>query len=272
MEINLQEIEQWLLKKGLEMAAAVICLFIIWRLIDLATAFLKKKLEDKVDNKAMLSLGYSFVNIGLKVYLVVALVGFLGVQTASLVAALGSIGIAIALALQGSLSNVASGILIVWIRPFKMGDFVQIEGETGCVESIDLFTTTLVMPKQKRVIIPNASIANGVVTNYTEKGRIRCEVDLGIAYDADLKLAKTVLLEMLQDHPKVLVDPQPEILVSALGESSVDLILRSYCTPLDYWDVYFQTTELAKLTLDAHDIEIPFPQRVVHLAQNDAQQ
>ncbi|MDP2670349.1 MAG: mechanosensitive ion channel [bacterium] len=155
-------------------------------------------------------------------------------------------------------------MLILFFKPYIIGDFIMAQGEKGTVEEINIFTTRLVTPERKEAIIPNGKIVDGNIINMTREGKIRVDISVGISYGADIDEAREVLLHVPRDHPLVLDDPVPSVLVNALGDSSVNLIVRSFCLPSDYRDVYFQVTEQCKKALDAAKITIPFPQRVIH--------
>jgi small conductance mechanosensitive channel len=199
---------------------------------------------------------------GLKIFLIIMVISKLGVETTSFAAILAAAGLAVGLALQGSLSNFAGGVLIMIFKPYKIGDLVEAQGVLGNVKEIEIFTTKLITPQNKLAIVPNGAMANGNIINYTAEGKIRVDTTVGIGYGEDMKKAKEVLLEMLIANPKVLKDPAPSVNVEALADSSVNLAVRPYCKPEDYWDVYFATIEGSKLALDKAKIEIPYPHEV----------
>ena len=166
------------------------------------------------------------------------------------------------LGLQGSLANFAGGVLIMIFKPFKLGDLVEAQGEIGVVKEIEIFTTKLTGLSNKEIIIPNASLSNGNIINYTTEGTRRVDLVIGVSYDADIKKTKEVLLNVLTSHPKVLKDPAPGVTVSELADSSVNFAVRPWCKTEHYWDVYFEVTENVKLELDKAGIEIPYPHQV----------
>ncbi|MEM9687364.1 MAG: mechanosensitive ion channel domain-containing protein, partial [Bacteroidota bacterium] len=190
-----------------------------------------------------------------------------GVKTASFAVIIGAAGLAIGLALQGSLSNFAGGVLIMVFRPFKIGDLVEAQGELGNVKEIQIFTTTLVTPDNKTAIIPNGALSNGNIVNYSAEGKIRVDLIVGISYGSDIKKAREVLMTVMEEDDKVLADPAPGVFVAELADSAVNLAVRPYTTVEDYWDVYFGILEKCKMALDAAQIEIPFPQRDVHIKE-----
>ncbi|MBC2843463.1 mechanosensitive ion channel family protein [Winogradskyella flava] len=198
----------------------------------------------------------------LKVVLIIVVLGTMGVETTSFAAVIAAAGLAIGLALQGSLGNFAGGVLIMIFKPFKIGDLIEAQGELGVVKEIEIFTTKLNTPTNKEVIIPNGALSNGNIVNYSTEGKLRVDLTFGVSYDADIKQTKEVLMNVLTSNPKVLKDPSPTVNVSELADSSVNFAVRPWCTVADYWDVYFETHENAKIALDAAGIEIPYPHAV----------
>ncbi len=198
----------------------------------------------------------------LKILLIVSILGTLGIETTSFAAILAAAGLAVGMALQGSLANFAGGVLLMIFKPIKIGDLIEAQGELGVVKEIEIFTTKIVSPTNKEIIIPNATLSNGNITNYSTEGKLRVDLTIGVSYDADIKQTKAVLLKVLTDNPKVLKDPAPSVNVSELADSSVNFAVRPYATVADYWDVYFGTVEQCKLALDAAGIEIPYPHSV----------
>jgi small conductance mechanosensitive channel len=198
----------------------------------------------------------------LKVLLVLAILANLGVETTSFAAVLAAAGLAIGLALQGSLGNFAGGVLIMIFKPFKIGDLIEAQGEIGVVKEIEIFTTKLLAPSNKLVIIPNAALSNGNIINYSEEGTRQVRLTIGVSYDADIKQTKDVLMNVLTSQDLVLSDPAPTVDVAALGDSSVDFAVRPWTNTDDYWTVYFNTLEKVKIALDEAGIEIPYPHSV----------
>ena len=198
----------------------------------------------------------------LKILLFVTVIAKLGVATTSFAAIIGAAGLAIGLALQGSLSNFAGGALIMIFKPFKVGDLIEAQGELGVVKEIQIFTTQINAPTNKLIIIPNGALSNGNITNYSAEGILRVDLTMGVSYDADIKQTKDVLMSVLTNHPKVIKDPAPTVNVSELADSSVNFAVRPWCDVAHYWDVYFDVTEGCKEALDAAGIEIPYPHAV----------
>jgi len=199
---------------------------------------------------------------GLKILLIITLLGTLGVPTTSFAAVIAAAGLAIGLALQGSLGNFAGGVLIMIFKPFKIGDVIEAQGEIGAVKQIEIFTTKLIGLSNKEIIIPNGALSNGNIINYTTEGTRRVDLVFGVSYDSNIKITKEVLMAVLKTHPKVLQTPEPTVNVLALADSSVNFAVRPWCNAEDYWSVYFEVTENVKEALDAAGIEIPYPHQV----------
>lgn len=191
---------------------------------------------------------------------VITAIGQLGVETTSLAAILAAAGLAIGLAFQSSLSNLASGVMIILFRPFKVGDYIEAAGVSGSVLEVNIFTTTLTSPDNKRIIVPNASITSGDITNYSAEATRRIDLVVGVSYGDDLKKVKTVLKEIVESEPRILKTPETTIAVSELADSSVNLVVRPWVKTPDYWPTRFDLTEAIKLRFDAEGISIPFPQ------------
>jgi len=198
----------------------------------------------------------------LKVVLVIVVVSSLGVDVTTFAAIIAAAGLAVGLALQGSLSNFAGGVLLMVFRPYKIGDLIEAQGVLGHVKVIEVFTTHLVTLDNKRVIVPNGPMANGNIVNYTSEGMIRVDTVIGVAYGEDIRETKKVLMGVLTGQEKVLQEPAPSVNVLELADSSVNYAVRGYCKPEHYWDVYFATYEGAKLALDEAGLEIPYPHQV----------
>lgn len=202
-------------------------------------------------------------------FFVVAALGQLGIQTTSFIAILGAAGLAIGLALQGSLANFAAGFLMIIFRPFKVGDYIEGAGTAGTVESIQIFTTLLKSPDNKTVIIPNAKLTADNIVNYTTKGTRRMDMVVGIGYDSDIDKAREILEELVTADDRILKDPAHKIAVVELADSSVNFVVRPWVNVSDYWDVWFDLTEKVKKRFDQAGISIPFPQRDVHVYQHN---
>ena len=196
---------------------------------------------------------------------IIAALGQLGVQTASFVAILGAAGLAVGFALQGSLANFAAGVLLILFRPFKAGDYVEAGGTAGVVKEISIFSTIMVTPDNKQVVVANNAIMGGNITNYSALPTRRVDLVVGVGYGSDLALVKKTLTELAAADDRILKDPETTIAVSELADSSVNLVFRPWVKTADYWGVYFDLTEKVKLKFDELGIEIPFPQMDVHV-------
>jgi len=204
----------------------------------------------------------NLTNWSLKIVLIIVVLGTLGVETTSFAAILAAAGLAIGLALQGSLANFAGGVLIMLFKPFKVGDTIQAQGELGTVKTIEIFTTKLKSPDNKEIIIPNGVLSNGNITNYTSHDTRRIDFTFGVGYDSNIKQTKELLMDQLTSHPKVLKEPEPVVSLNELADSSINFVVRPWVKTEDYWDVYFEINESIKEALDAAGIEIPYPHRV----------
>ena len=240
------------------LAILIIGLFIISLIIKMTKKVMRKRGVDETLQKFLANL----LGWILKILLFVSVVAKLGVETTSFAAILAAAGLAIGLALQGSLSNFAGGALIMIFKPFKVGDLIEAQGEIGAVKEIEIFTTKLIGLSNKEIIIPNGALSNGNILNYTSLETRRVDLVIGVSYDADIKQTKEVLMNVIKSHPKVLKNPEPTVNVSELADSSVNFAVRPWCKSADYWDVYFGITEACKLALDKVGIEIPYPHQV----------
>ena len=209
----------------------------------------------------------NLVRVALLAFVVIASLSQLGIQTAGFVAVIGAAGLAVGFALQGSLSNFASGVMLLVFRPVRVGDYVEAGGTAGSVMEIGIFTTVMHTPDNKKVIVPNAQVTGGTITNYSANATRRVDLVASIGYGDDIPKAKAVLERIVKAHELVLADPAPQVEVSALGESSVDIVVRPWVNTGDYWRVYFDLTQSIKTEFDREGISIPFPQRDVHLRQ-----
>lgn len=244
---------------------ALIVLLIGLRIISWIGKLMTKGMTKRGTDETLRPFIVNLVSWVLKAMLFISVIQMIGVATTSFVAVLGAAGLAIGLALQGTLGNFAGGALLLIFKPYKVGDLIEAQGHLGVVKEIQIFTTILLNPQNKTIILPNGAVSNGDITNYTREGKLRVDLTVGISYDSDIKKAKEVLMGVLQNDDKVLKEPAPFIGVSELGDSSVNLAVRPWATPENYWDVYFGIYEKSKNALDGGGITIPFPQMDVHL-------
>ncbi|MCG8613208.1 MAG: mechanosensitive ion channel [Pseudomonadales bacterium] len=238
----------------------IIGLWLINRLINL----LDKSMTGKVE-PTLLKFLHSLCSIGLKVLLLISVAAMVGIETTSFIAVLGAAGLAVGLALQGSLANFAGGALILFFKPFKVGDSIKAQGFAGVVREIQIFNTIITTFDNQRVIIPNALLSNGCLVNVNVESTRRVDMVFGISYDDDIKKAKEILNRLVEADERILKDPAPVIALSELADSSVNFAVRTWVKTPDYWAVYFAMHENVKLTFDAEDISIPYPQRDVHV-------
>ena len=250
---------------GIKVLAAAAILIIGRWLAKLLTAVIRRLLQSRDIAPMVVSFVCSIAYAALLAFVVIAALGQLGIQTASFVAVLAAAGLAIGLALQGSLSNFAAGFLIVLFRPFRVGHYVQAGGITGTISEIHIFTTTMTTPDNKQVIIPNSAITGGEIINYSANETRRVDLTIGVSYGDDLDKVRSVLTSLLEGDDRVLTEPAPMIVVSELADSSVNFAVRPWVKTEDYWSVYFDLTEAIKKRFDAEGISIPFPQSNVHL-------
>jgi len=207
----------------------------------------------------------NLVRMVLMVIVIIAAIGQVGIQTTSFIAIFGAAGLAVGLALQGSLSNFASGVLIVMFRPYKVGDFVEAAGIAGVVEQVQILTTVLRTGDNKQIIVPNGQIMDSIITNYSAKDTRRVDMVVGVSYDDDLDKVRATIDELIAADERILSDPAPTVAVSELGDSSVNFVVRPWVNTADYWGVMFDLTEAIKKRFDKEGISFPFPQQDVHL-------
>ncbi|WP_068829599.1 mechanosensitive ion channel family protein [Pseudomonas sp. BMS12] len=276
MEFNLEELiklsESWLpvvLEYSGKVTLALLTLLLGWWLINRVTRRLQRLMAGRRVDAALTSFIGSLANMGLKVLLLVSVASMVGISTASFIAVIGAAGLAIGLALQGSLSNFAGGVLILLFRPFRIGDWIEAQGVSGTVDSIQIFHTVLRTVDNKTVILPNGALSNGAIVNSSHQATRKVIFNIGVDYDADLQAAREVLLGLARDS-RVLTEPKPEVVVTSLGDSAITLSLRLWVNNGDYWGVMFMLNEGVRDGLRQAGIDIPFPQRVVRMVSAEA--
>ncbi len=261
----LQTAGSYLASSGIKLLMSLILLLVGWKLIKVLVRILEKgRLSSKVD-PTVLSFMKSFTAIALKVLLVITIMAILGVPMTSMIAVLGSAGLAIGLALQGSLTNLAGGVIILITKPFQVGDYVTIGTVEGTVKGINIFYTHLTTPDNKAIIIPNGTVTNATIVIGTALEKRRVDLSFTTSYDADVDQVKAVILKTACAHEKVLSDPKPLARLQQHGDSALTFICRVWVKTEDYWDVYFDLMEGIKKVFDAEGIEIPYPQLDVHM-------
>jgi small conductance mechanosensitive channel len=261
--------ETYIIPWGINIVMAIV-IYIIGKFIVgiLINVFGKVMARSKYDDM-LIEFVKAIVKAILMLFVIVASLDKLGVNTTSMVAIFGAAGLAIGLSLQGSLQNFAAGVMLLVFRPFKSGDFIDAGGEMGTVMNISIFTTILTTPDNKQIIVPNGKVYGGNITNFSANETRRVDMVVGISYDSDLRKAKQILNEMVAADERILSEPAPKVAVSELADSSVNFIVRPWVKSADLWDVKFDFTEAVKLRFDAEGITIPFPQMDVHVHKDN---
>ncbi len=270
-DLNINElVETYVIPWGINIIFAIL-IYVIGKIVVgiLVNLFGKVLARSKYDDM-LVDFLKAIIRAVLMLFVIVASLDQLGVDTTSLVAILGAAGLAIGLSLQGSLQNFASGVMLLVFRPFTRGDFVEAGGTSGVVKDITIFTTVMNTPDNKEVIVPNGAIYSGNITNYSAKETRRVDMVVGIDYGSDLKKAKEILNEMVKADERILADPAPTVAVSELADSSVNFVVRPWVKSADFWGVKFDFTEAVKVRFDKEGIGIPFPQMDVHVHKSDS--
>lgn len=266
-----QEIQaNWLpllLEYGSQTLFALVTLAIGWWLIGRVNKSLTAFLERRKADAMVVSFLNSLTLALLRILLLLSVAGMVGIQTTSFIALIGAAGLAVGLALQGSLANFAGGVLILFLRPFRAGDYIEAQGVGGTVESILIFHTLLRSADNKTIVLPNGALSNGSVVNYSRKPTRRVDINVGIGYNDDIKHARKILLELAAADERVLQDPAAVVYMTSLGESTVNLSLRMWTKSADFWGVFFTVQEQMKEAFDREGISFPFPQQTVYLNQ-----
>ncbi|TKD66655.1 mechanosensitive ion channel family protein [Flavobacterium sp. ASW18X] len=263
-EEHISKAIDWVWKLVPNIILAILLLVVGLWFVRLINKMVRKFFDKKDYDPTLESFLQSFISIVLKVLLFVLVVTQLGVKTSSLIAIIGAAGLAIGLALQGSLSNFAGGVLILLFKPFKIGDWISAQGVDGSVKEISIFNTKLNTFGNQLAIVPNGQLANGNIVNYSAEPIRRDNYTVGIGYGSNIKKAKDILLELCADDERILKEPKPEVYVAELADSSVNLSLRWWAKNENFWGAKFNLIEQSKLKFDEAGIEIPFPQRVIH--------
>lgn len=250
---------------GPKLVGAIITLLIgLWIIKILQKAVVKAfdKREMEPSLKGFLK---SMIGMLLKILLIVSVVGMLGVEMTSFIAILGAAGLAVGMALSGTLQNFAGGVMILLFKPFKVGDFISAQGHMGSVNEIQIFNTILKTPDNKTIIIPNGGLSTSSMTNFSTEPRRRVDFVFGIGYGDDVDKAKKVLLDLINQDSRILKDPEPFVAVTELGDSSVNIVVRVWAEAANYWGIYFSLNENVYKTFDKEGLNIPFPQMDVHI-------
>lgn len=267
--VDVNAVMEWLktdgVAFGIDLIAAIIILIVGRIAVGFVVRAIRLGMRKNGIDKTLETFICNLVKWALMIVVIIAAISQLGIHTTSFVAIFGAAGLAVGLALQGSLSNFAAGVLIVLFRPYKAGDWIEAAGIAGSVEQVQILTTVLRTGDNKRVIVPNSQIMNSVITNYSANDTRRIDLVIGVGYDDDLDKTRRVLEEIVAADERVLKEPAPQIAVSELGASSVDFVVRPWVSTPDYWGTRFDLTETIKKRFDQEGISIPYPQQDVHL-------
>ena len=269
IEFNWDQLLELIKTQGVDLAINIvvaIAIFYVGKLVvRLVVRGLRKVMRRQEIDKTLETFVCNLVRIALMVVVIIAAIGQLGIETTSFIAIFGAAGLAVGLALQGSLSNFAAGVLIVLFRPYRVGDFIEAAGINGTVEQVQILTTVLKTGDNKQVIVPNGQIMDSIITNFSANDTRRVDMVIGVSYDDDLDKVRATLQELIAAEERILDDPAPTIAVSALADSSVNFVVRPWVRTSDYWGVMFGLTEAIKKRFDDEGITFPFPQQEVHL-------
>ena len=262
---GLVEVKYFIAMYGLKLFWALVILIVGRKVVNYLVRLIRRVLAARKADETLIAFGGSALQFLLMAVVLIASLQQLGFATSSLVAILGALGLAVGLALQGNLSNLAAGVMILFFKPFRLGHLIETNGTIATVEAISIINTTLKCADGRVVILPNNSVFNSKITNYSLKEVMRADLMIGIGYGDDIKKAKEVLADIVANYPKALAEPAPQFLVSELGDSSVNLAVRVHVNNADYWSSKAELTELIKLRFDEEGINIPYPQRDIHM-------
>ena len=265
MELDANKYLDLLIEYGPKVVGVLVALFVAWIVAGWLERAVRKTLEKRDFDATLTRFFAKLTRYVILIGVVLGCLGVFGIQTASFAAVLAAAGFAVGLAFQGTLGNFSAGVMLLVFRPFKVGDFVEVNGETGTCEHIDLFTCEFRTLDNKKLIIPNGAVFGSTITNSTGYDTRRVDVDIGAEYSASIDATRSALEKAASSIPKMLQDPAPQVFLKSLGASSVDWQVRIWCKTEDFWDVYQATTQASKAALDAAGIGIPFPQHDVHL-------
>lgn len=261
----LNTIVQWATSTGVKVVIALLILFVSFKIINVIARKIEKRGNNKkADKTIMKTLAYIF-KLGCKILVVICLIGYLGIDTSGLTALVASLGVCVGLAVNGALSNLAGGVMIILTRPFKIDDYIEAQGHSGTVIDIHITNTKLLTPDNKVIYLPNGNLSSGDIVNYSEKDLRRVDFSFSIGYGDDFEKAKDVIKGICENHELVLKDPAVFVRVQEHGASSINITARAWTKSADYWTVYFDITEAVKKAFDAEGIEIPFNQLDVNI-------
>lgn len=261
----MEQLQGFIVEYGMKLLGAVIALVIGLWIINVLVARLNDVMKRREMDPSLVPFIRSVLSIVLKVALIISVAGMVGIEMTSFVAILGAAGLAVGLAMQGTLQNFASGVMILLFKPYKVGDYIEAAGHAGTVREIQIFNTIMNTPDNKIIIIPNGGLANSSMTNYSTMPTRRVDFSFGIGYDDDFEKAKGVIRDIIEKDDRILKDPAPFVRVGALADSSVNITTRVWVDAPKYWDVHFDMIESVKRRFDEEKISIPYPQMDVHL-------
>lgn len=265
LEKFLNSIFQWISTEGVKLVFGLFLFWIGWKLSKRVVNLISKAFRRRNVDETVASFLDTFIDVVLKGIIIFLFLEYVGIKTTGIAAVFASAGVAIGLALQGSLSNFAGGVIILLIRPFSVGDYVEGGGHTGIIEKIGMFYTHMVTTDNKLILIPNGTLSNGSIVNYSAKELRRVDLKFGVGYEQDILKVKRVLSNIVENHELILKTPEPFIALSEHGDSSINFIVRAWVNNSDYWKVYFDLLESVKIEFDNEEISIPYPQMDVHL-------
>ncbi len=262
-------VDKFVLPWGIRLLLAVAIFYVGRMVVAGVSGLVRRLLQSRGVDDILVGFLVAILRWALLLFVIIAALSQLGINTNSLVAVLGAAGLAIGLSLQSSLSNFAAGVMLIMFRPFRKGDFVEAGGATGIIEHINIFTTTMTTADNKEVIVPNGAIITGTITNYSARATRRVDMVFSVSYGDDLPRAKQLLQEILAGDARILKDPAPVVAVGALGESGVNFLVRPWTSTADYWAVLWDTTEAVKMRFAEAGLAIPYPQVDVHLNRSE---
>lgn len=262
----------WVLTDGVKLVIGLIVLSIGWKLIKKLIKIMNVLMDKNNVDKTLRNFLDALVEVVLRVVLIMVVLEFVGIKATGIAAIFASAGLAIGLALQGSLSNFAGGVIILLIRPFNVGDYIEGAGHSGTVEKISIFYTCLVTPDNKQILIPNGSLANDSIVNYSSKDTRRVDIVFGVSYDDDIFKVKRILTQVVEANELILKNPEPFISINEHGASSINFVVRAWCKTSDYWTVYFDLLEKVMVRFNEENITIPYPQVDLHLKDGKLQE
>ena len=269
LEQFLNKIINWATTEGIKLIIGLLLLWIGWKLAKKVVNIMSKTLEKRNVDATVSSFLDTFVEVVLKGIVIYIFLDYVGIKTTGIAALVASAGVAIGLALQGSLSNFAGGVIILLIRPFNVGDYIEGSGHSGTIERIGMFYTHMTTVDNKLILVPNGNLANGSIVNYSAKELRRVDLTFGVGYEQDVLKVKRILSNIVEAHDLILKTPEPFIALSAHGDSAVNFVVRAWVNNSDYWKVHFDLLEAVKVKFDEEEISIPYPQMDLHIKNNE---